>query len=102
MRMGDPSEEDLVGLISEEVALGKEGSQTTSNLISAYKRFSCRTYDNEELDQAWRDVYFWFESLEGSRSLKNNIFASEVLTSGPREDQAAYLRGAVDRLRRCA
>lgn len=102
MRMGDPSEEDLVGLISEEVALGEKGSRVTSNLISAYKRFSCDYFDTEDQRQTWHDVYFWFETLEGTRSLKDSIFASEVLRTSSREEQAAYLRGAIDRLRRCA
>jgi hypothetical protein len=102
MRMGNPSEEDLVGLISDEVALTKEGWGPTSDLMSAYNRFNCDFYVNPELERAWSDVYSWFESLEGTRTLSSDPLITEVLRTGTKEDRAAYLRGAIGRLRRCA
>jgi hypothetical protein len=104
MRMGGVSEEDLVGVISEDLALGKNfDGEAASNLISAYIRWSCKPYDNENRERAWSDLYAWFGSLDGSRPITpNDPFVSQVLKTGSKEDRAAYLRDAIDRLRRCA
>ena len=104
MRMGGVSEEDLVGVVSEDLALGRNlDGEAASNLISAYIRWSCKPYDGENRERAWSDLYAWFGSLDGSRPISpNDPFVSQVLKTGSQEDQAAYLRHAIDRLRRCA
>jgi hypothetical protein len=104
MRMGDVSEEDLVGRISEDLALGRntEG-EAVSNVITAYMRWSCPSYGTDERSRTWSAVYTWLESLSSGQPISpQDPFVPEVLKAGSEEAQAAWLRGAFDRLRRCA
>jgi hypothetical protein len=104
MRMGDPSEEDLVGRISRELALGDTShTWAAGDFLTSYIRWSCDVSATEDRHRAWWDVYAWLASLDGSRPISpGDSFVSEILRTGTTEEQAAYLRGAIERLRRCA
>ncbi|MGH9035143.1 MAG: hypothetical protein ACRD0O_05210 [Acidimicrobiia bacterium] len=99
---GRPS--DLVGYISEEFALGEvsdlnEGERA---VLSAYGDFTCDTYNNRELDESRDGVHAWLASLGGDRDFLGFADVPEVLRTGSSEEQAAWLRNAIERLRRCA
>lgn len=69
--------------------------------MTAYSRFSCRTYDHPGLSDQWRGVYRWLDSLSPEPQL-GSAPDVEVFRTGTKEEQAAWLRNAIDRLRRCA
>jgi hypothetical protein len=97
---------DLVGSISDELALGRSDpdlNYPTSPIMSAYAGvFRCDTYRNAGVNQAWHGFNAWLKAVGGNRGSLDSSFVPEVLRTGSREEQAAWLRSAIDRLRRCA
>lgn len=101
LRMGPRSDEDLIASISEDIALGGAPEDAAFDLITAYVRSDCDFPLGSELGRAWEGVTDWFRSLAGNPTAVEYSEA-ELLRTGSPEAKAAWLRGAIDRLRRCA
>ncbi|HET9771293.1 MAG TPA: hypothetical protein VFS16_10420 [Acidimicrobiia bacterium] len=95
------SEEDLVGTIPDELALGDQPS-AVSAVISAYSPlYACDVYRHPGLSEQWDGLYEWLDSLLPEPALSGGPGA-EAFRTGTKDEQAAWLRNAIDRLRRCA
>jgi hypothetical protein len=92
--------EDLVGTIPDDLAVG-DPAGVVSAVISAYDQFSCDTYAHPGLSERSSELYVWLDSLRPDPELVGGRRA-EVFHTGTKDEQAAYLRNAIDRLRRCA
>jgi hypothetical protein len=98
----DPlNEEGLVGVISNEFALG-DASEARYALIGAYLPYECDFVQNPALRQAWMGVIEWLDAIGGNPIRPDDPTVPDVLKHGSADEQAAWIRDSIGRLRSCA
>jgi hypothetical protein len=91
---------DLVGSVSNELALG-DASEARYAIASAFLGSGCDLLGDPAVHQAWSGLLDWLDSLGGGVISPGDPTVPEVLKSGSPEEQAAWIRDAVGRMRRC-
>ncbi|MGH8973958.1 MAG: hypothetical protein ACRD0C_12245 [Acidimicrobiia bacterium] len=94
----DRSRADLVGWISPNLARGEDPTPYYA-VLDAYVSETCGTFDDKQADEYYGGLIFFFDRAGDVGEF--DLTEVEVLNTGSPDEQAAWVRMAVDYLRHC-